>query len=480
MQSGRASTAQLVSPTWRATAAPARPAETAQSDQTREGPAGVAAERLFCEQLLRLGVEQLLDLGGSDRFGAHMRHLGYAGALFSLQPNEGRYRELLARAQADPLWFPLARQGAGSSAHFTQLDHERVFMQPTDRLLRSEVMQGIEALRIDAQVLGIEALDGYRPLLDRIRLILIEAASAAGGASSLAQRRDEFAQPLEALGFERLTPHAAPGDQGGCVMSRAALKPRTEIRGVSLAALVTSIGGTLERRLPDGSDLGPLWLQSCMHSWQRTAAAVVSVAEREPPHGIRWARTQARPSLAQMLAALPIESDQHLLLTNADIVLTDALPALLPRLHGQAVYYGSRLDVERGSDGKSGLVPRGIYEMGFDFFVLPQAFVRAVLSDALLLPEQLRIGEPWWDYLLPLLALALGFPLKKLNGGPVLAMHYLHPSRYSTQLWLRNREHFIAVCSRLLGRMDCHATGVISELLAHLDQIPHLVCRCLP
>jgi hypothetical protein len=135
--------------------------------------------------------------------------------------------------------------------------------------------------------------------------------------------------------------------------------------------------------------------------------------------------------------------------------------------------------VERGSDAQSGLAPRGVYELGFDYFLLPEPFVRCLLADGLL-PAQLRIGEPWWDYLLPILALARGFPVKKLGGGPVLAMHYVHPARYSTEVWVRNRDLFIQVCTRLLGETDCYASGVLTELLAHLDQIPHLVCRCLP
>lgn len=436
----------------------------------------VSATQLFCEWLQRSGVGQVLDLGGSVPFGKSLRRGGYAGALFSVEPTDGGYRELLAQASADPLWFPLARQGAGAGAYFTQLDGERVFIQAAARVLRDEVMGGIEALRVDTQALQAGVLDSLSPLLEGIRLILVEPAGAGVSAAGIV---DVALRQLEALAFERLPGAAGTEQHGSFVLLRSAQEaPPSQSGGISLSAIVTSVGGKLERRLPDGSDIGLLWLQSCMQSWQHTAANVVSVAEREPPPGLRWAQTPARPSLAQMLGAVPIEAGRHLILTNADIVLTDAWPALLPRLHGQAVYYGSRLEVERGTGAQAGLAPRGIYEMGFDVFLLPESFVREVLAGDLL-PTQLRIGEPWWDYLLPVLALARGFPLKKF-GGPVLAMHYVHPARYSDELWARNRQLFIEVCSRLLADPHCHATGVLTELLAHPEQLSHLVCRCLP
>jgi len=469
VQLGRASTAQVAPPT-----------EPAPS-----------AEALFCHALRVLRIERVLDLGGSCAFAAALRRRGFRGTLFSVEPRIAPYRRLLAGAQADPLWFALARQGAGAAASFRQLGGERVFINQSSRLLRADVMQRIEALRIDAREQPGEVIEGYLPLLEHIRLILVDDSASEEFDASRTGGRPFDLRPLEARGFAPLPADAADaalaggqgrsGHAGSQVLCRAADGAPEGVRsplGLSVAAIVTSIGGPLERRLPDGTDLGPLWLQSCLQSWQRIGAPLVSVAERPPPPGIRWERTASRPSLAQMLGAIPMAPGTHLLLTNADIVLTEALAEQLGHLPPDAFYYGSRLDVKRSADGGGGLTPLGLYELGFDFFLLPAAFVRGVLEDDLL-PAQLRIGEPWWDYLLPLLALARGFPVKKL-GGRVLAMHYKHPTRYADELWVQNRAHFIRVASRLLGEADGHATAVLTELLAHLDQIPHLVCRALP
>lgn len=464
MQRGRASTAQVAPPNWPhpVGAGDGPPAGAAPVSQE----AGETAQELFCRAIGRLGIAEVLDLGGSCAFAASLRQHGYGGAIYSLEPARGPYFKLLANARADALWFPLARQGAGAAPCFRELDGERVFVQPSAFLLRPQVMQGIEALRIDAHAAAAGALDGYRPLLERVRLILLESTDAL---------------PPGGLGFMSLPTgaHRADGASGGHVFYRQAdVAAAQHPQGLSLAAVIISIGGTIERRLPDGSDLGPLWLQSCMQSWQRIGAPVVSVSERAPPEGIRWARTEERPSLAQMLAAIAIPAGAHVLLTNADIVLTDALREQLSRLHPQAVYYGSRLEVERGA-GQGGLTPRGIYELGFDYFLLPACFVQGVLADGLL-PVLMRIGEPWWDYLLPVLALARGFPLKKLAAHQALAIHYMHPARYSPDLWLRNRELFLRVVSQLLAQPDCHATGVLAEMLANPNQLAHLICRCLP
>lgn len=489
MHSGRVSTAQVAPASW---------GTSPDVDDARGGGAQSAspgsapwAERRFCEYLQHLGIDQVLDLGGAGSFAAALRRHGFEGVLYSAQCDPAGYRRLLAAAQSDPLWFPLARQGAGAAAFFTQRGAERVFINQSARLLHTQVMQGIQALRIDAQALAAGALEGYGPLIDRVRLILLdhteaEAQTAAAGSGSQAfdTRRLEASgflvvPPVDAAGVAAARIGAAAGHAAQVLWRPQAPALPEPVRGISIDAVITSVGGTLQRCAPDGTDLGPLWLQGCVQSWLRLGAPVISVAERAPPEGIAWSRTEVRPSIAQMIAAAPMTSGTHLLLTNADIVLTEALPALLGRLHAGAVYYGSRLDVERGVDARSGLEPRGVYELGFDYFLLPAPFVRAVLEDGLL-PAELRVGEPWWDYLLPLLALARGFPLKKLGGSGILALHYLHPARYSTELWIRNRELFIQVASRLLAEADGHASGVLTELLAHPEQIPHLICRCLP
>ena len=128
---------------------------------------------------------------------------------------------------------------------------------------------------------------------------------------------------------------------------------------------------------------------------------------------------------------------------------------------------------------------RGLYTLGFDLIVLPPEFVRAVNASAVVPPEFL-IGEPWWDYLLPLAALALGFPVKRLPMTEPLVLHYAHPLRYEQQKWLDNGQRFLECVSKLRSRADCHARALLDEIAvvtgtgaARLDRVSQLVCSSL-
>ena len=397
-----------------------------------------------------------------------LRHQGFDGVIYSVEPRAAAYEALLANARGDPNWFPLPRQEAGAAQGYTtpgatSTGSERIFVNQSAHLLREDAMRSILAVKVDVRGQEAGAVEGYQPLIDGVRLLFLEQPGSSVGRP----------EPSDGA-CEDWLPRYRVYDRA----ARALGAPRYD-RGVRIDAVVTSVGGTLERRLPNGEDLGPLWLQSCVQSWRQLGSPVLSVSERAPPAGIRWIRTDARPSIAQILSAAAPAVSSHLLLTNADIVFTEALAALLPSLHGRAVYYGSRLDVERTTGAAAGLTVRGTYGLGFDYFLLPAAFVSAIVEQQLL-PEGLRVGEPWWDYLLPLLALARGFPLKKLGGGPPLALHYVHPTRYAESLWIRNRDIFLSQVVRLQREPHCHATGLLAEILAGGGPIPHLICRRLP
>jgi FkbM family methyltransferase len=474
------------------------------------------SEQIFAYHLKRMGIGRVLDIGSnSGQFAKKLRRFGYDGALYCVEPQAGAYRQLVTNASADLKWFPLARQGAGATPVFMELNisangyssslrevhenhvraesqtravgTEHVFVNSSGRLLRSELMQSIEALKIDVQGYEDAVLDGYLPLIGNVRLLLVEMSLVEcykGGPDLFSLDRRLVGE----LGFSRVSLEPAYYDDTlGVVQQYDGIyfrpdRPAATIakpRPIEIAAVVTSIGGKLERRLPDGGDLGPLWLQMCMRSWQSIGAPVVSVSERAPPEGIHWAKTDSRPNLVQMLAAVQMPPASHLLMTNADIVFTDALRDVLPTLDPDAVYYGSRTDVERVTGESTGLVAKGLYDLGFDYFLLPDSFIR-VLLDKQLMPLEFLIGEPWWDYLLPVLALASGFALKKLASSTPLALHYAHPARYSPDIWARNRDMFIRVAAALQADPNCHAPGLLNEFLAHPQQIAHQICRELP
>ena len=223
--------------------------------------------------------------------------------------------------------------------------------------------------------------------------------------------------------------------------------PRTRTAGLKIGAVATSVGGSPERRRSDGVDIGADWQKLCVESWLQFGARVESVAEVSSPPGLAWVRTPERPSIAQIVDAVPVGASQHLLLTNGDIAYGPDFHALLPRLDCGGVYYGQRIDVELDPATPDRLTTKGAYPWGFDYFLLPAALL-GLLAEERLLPAALRIGEPWWDYVIPLVALARGFVLKRLTAGAG-ALHYVHPARYSQALWLRNGLHFEELIQRL-------------------------------
>jgi FkbM family methyltransferase len=481
------------------------------------------SERIFAHHLQRLAIAKVLDIGSnSGQFAAKLRRFGFTGVIYCVEPQASAYAQLLANSREDARWFPLARQGAGSSCHFMDLNlsenswssslrevhpnhvraeastrivgTERIFVNTSGALLRAPAMMEIEALKIDVQGYEDEVIDGFLPHIGDVRLLLLELSLVEcyqGAPDLFALDRKLVTQ----LGFSRVSLEPSYYDDGlGVVQQYDGIYFRPDrpgsvsarASGLKIGAVVTSVGGTLERRLPDGSDLGPAWFQMCLEAWQRTGSAVTSVAERSPPAGIEWVQTQTRPSVAEMLAARTLEPGSHLLLVNADIVFATAFFNLLGQLDPEGVYYGNRLEVERDAQSQSGLQAKGIYAHGFDYFLLPAAFAKSIVDEHLL-PAELRIGEPWWDYALPLLAIARGFPLKRLPWNTPLALHYLHPARYSQDVWLRNGQLFIQLAESLLRDPQCYATGLLTEILAdsgdletRLRRIAGIICHSLP
>jgi hypothetical protein len=190
--------------------------------------------------------------------------------------------------------------------------------------------------------------------------------------------------------------------------------------------------------------------------------------------------------MSEVLSAATLEPKQHLLLTNADITFTDDFVRMLPALDPVAVYYGHRLDIELDAANPKSFTARGFYTWGFDFFLLPRDFLDALKAEQLM-PNEFRIGEPWWDYALPILALAMGFPLKRLVAGGALAVHYFHPARYSPETWLANGGRFMDLVQQLLARTPNTATGFLTDLLgiqgeprARLDGVSQLIAQLLP
>jgi FkbM family methyltransferase len=424
---------------------------------------GERSERIFAYHLHRLGLTRVLDIGAnSGQFAAKLRQSGYTGSVFSVEPQASAHRQLVEHTRQDMRWFALARQGAGAAPAMLDMNiaengwssslrpvhanhvraepttrtvmQERVFINQAGQLLRPEVLESVAALKIDVQGYEDQVLAGYESLLGGVRLLLLELSlvECYEGAPTLFSLDKML---VERHGFSRVSLEPAYyDDKTGTVQQYDGIYFRPEPKrietsrpdGVRIGAVVTSIGGALTRKKPDGTDVGEEWLQVCMKSWRAASNRVLSVAESAPPAGLEWVRTETRPSITAMLTAERVNEQQALLLTNADIAFDSELFRLLPTLDSFGVYYGHRMDIEPAASNPNQLAPRGIYEWGFDYFIVPQAFADALESSGALPPEFL-VGEPWWDYALPVAALALGFPLKRLTTQKPFAFHYAHP-----------------------------------------------------
>jgi FkbM family methyltransferase len=482
---------------------------------------GDRSERIFVHHLQRMGIERVLDVGAhTGQFGAKLRRLGFNGTIYSIEPQRAAHRILLDGARADVRWFPLARQAAGAARGFMDLNiaengwssslrpvhanhlraekttrtvgRERVFVNRSADLLRPEFMIGIEALKIDVQGFEDEVLEGYQPYLANIRLLLLELSLV----ECYENAPDLFAldrRLVEEFGFSRVSLEPSYYDESlGVVQQydgiyyRAAQRaaPTARAAGLDLGAVVTSVGGTLNRQRSDGKQVGVEWLNFCVQSWHKFGIPVISVAESPPPSGLEWVRTLQRPSIAELLRARPVGLSQHLLVTNADIAFAGNFHSLLAQLDRNAVYYGNRLDVELDTLAPDRLNVKAVFQWGFDYLFLPGGFLK-LLADERLMPDEFRIGEPWWDYVLPLVALARGFALKRLpaNAG---AVHLMHTTRYSKELWLRNGELFLALAERLRTEDGSYAAGLLDvpasggTLETRLHDMSRAICESLP
>jgi hypothetical protein len=119
------------------------------------------------------------------------------------------------------------------------------------------------------------------------------------------------------------------------------------------------------------------------------------------------------------------------------------------------------------------LTSTGMYADGFDYFLLPDAFVRALAASGL--PDiAIAVGEPWWDCVVPLIAVALGFPVKALGAKHFMGLHYAHTEQVDpTAVAERGRQ-----LGLLLDRLSEIAHPTAKGLFTYLvDEAPDSAVR---
>jgi hypothetical protein len=254
---------------------------------------------------------------------------------------------------------------------------------------------------------------------------------------------------------------------------------------IEFGAVVTSMNGVPSRKDVSGEEIGQEWLDLCIESWLQISESAISVSESAPPDArVLWIETSARPPIADLFATMP--DGAHTVLCNADIVVADDLKTVVTHLDPAAVYCAHRVEVEFNSANPELLDRKAVYRLGFDLFVLPPEFVQFV-REFRALPREFHVGEPWWDYLLPLAALAAGFPVKRLPYSPTIAMHHRHPIRFDKETWLKRGEAFLTTVSALARDFPSRRCDMLDEIAAlsgplkeRLDAASGIVCARLP
>lgn len=479
------------------------------------------SERIFAFHAKRMGITRLLDIGSnSGQFATKIRRLGFDGIIYSIEPQRAAHEELRKNAVSDVRWIPLSRQAAGRRQGALDLNvsknswsssflpvhenhlraapdaravaQERAFITRTADLLREPLMRKIDALKIDVQGYEREVLEGLRPCMDGIRLVLLEMSSVECyvGAPDLIAL-DRFL--VDDLGFTRVSLEPSFYDGLGVAQQFDGIYARAPSRSaaasrdkpVEFGAVVTSMNGVPSRKDVSGEEIGQEWLDLCIESWLQISESAVSVSETAPPDPrVLWIETSARPPVADLFATMP--DGAHTVLCNADIVVTDDLKTVATRLDPAALYCAHRIEVEFNSANPDLLDRKSVYGLGFDLFLLPPELVRFV-REFRALPREFLVGEPWWDYLLPLVALAGGFPVKRLPYSPAIAMHHRHSTRFDRETWLKRGEAFLTTVSALARDFPSRRSDMLDEIAAlsgplkeRLDAAAGIVCARLP
>jgi FkbM family methyltransferase len=469
------------------------------------------SEQILLYHLRRMGISRLLDIGANfGQFGEKMRELGYGGLIYSVEPQAGAHRKLVSTAVGDPLWIPLLPQGAGAQPDFLKLNlsenswsssvlevhqnhlsaepktrtvaTETIYVNKSSELLSSALMQQIEAVKIDVQGYEAHVLEGYKSLIKNTRLLMLEMSlvECYRGAP------DMFAldkQLVQTFGFSRVSFEPVYYDDTHGVVQQfdgIYYRPDSSSRGsnspagVTVGAVLTWIGDPIVRLRSDGADIGGAWQGDCARSWTALSGTVISTSDKPPPvAGVAWKQSASKPLVLDLVLSMRDETSDHLVLTNPDIWLADPLRGALPTMAADVVYCGRRHEVQADVAQPGSLTSTGMHADSFDFFVLPDAFVRAL--DASALPKvDIVVGEPWWDCVVPLVAVALGFPVKSLGAKQFMGLHYAHVEKVDPTAAAEQGRQLGLLLDRLSEIAHPTAKGLFAYLV---DQAPDLAPR---
>lgn len=430
-------------------------------------PEELKVAQVIEEELARLGCRSMLDLSCDRGMQANdLFTLGYAGTVMSLASAAENRRSVGKTLDSNPAWIMLPQPGAWDVQDGSHLAIEELIDILAGRGLTESLRASFDSVVIGSRFLKARNLDRLLESLPSLKVVGIVRGKMDG------KEEAEVLVPPSWLDAHAFHEVAAVHSAGLRLYERhtGARAIPVQKEPFSIGSVVTSLGPTPRRISATKMDFGEHWLKHCAASWRMTAPVVRSVSEIAPSlSGIEWAKVEAKPKIAELIAAIPPDNKKPVLLVNADIVITQSLRDLQHSLCDSVLYYGRRVDVVAPREPKAKYTALGYYHWGFDYFILPPEFVRSVNLEKSL-PDFFRIGEPWWDYAIPILALASGFPVKRLAIRKPAALHLKHPI-VSNQYLKQTGVKFIA----WLRTLDTSRSTVLSDILPYWLQEEKLV-----
>ncbi|MEH2470435.1 hypothetical protein V1281_000320 [Nitrobacteraceae bacterium AZCC 2161] len=188
------------------------------------------------------------------------------------------------------------------------------------------------------------------------------------------------------------------------------------------------------KRVVNGEDFGISYQRACISSWIDAGFDVVSL---NPAHEIELLKefnfpvsfiesSERRPTIAELLKAANNAATDAVGFINADCYLlnySEFVDAIVASAKEGLVM------VERVNINPETLLPSGRTCLGFDAFFFAKSDAINVSVDA-----DLAVGQPWWDYWLPVEFALIGKRLLRLKS-PII-FHLDHEQGWSQERWL--------------------------------------------
>lgn len=197
--------------------------------------------------------------------------------------------------------------------------------------------------------------------------------------------------------------------------------------------LFTSVPAKITRMV-QGDDYGAAYQRACIQSWQAIASHIVSVNAKEEIEELERFQYPvsylpalgARPAINELLRAAAHSSTELVAIANADCFFL-GYPEFVKRILAHA--RAGALMLERANIEPETLMPSGRTCFGFDCF-----FFTRDMAAKLSVDDDLCIGQPWWDYWLPLEFMSVGGKL--LRPQSPVAFHLDHQQGWSNASYL--------------------------------------------